>query len=299
MREGRSSSSESRHVVSRGKRLALAALTFGVIGAVAAPEVAQAHFILQSPKAWMSQTTLGLPEKLGPCGDEDDGTDAATPTGIVTAVQQGQKITVTIDEVIFHPGHYRISLAEDRSLLPVEPLVDAGTTPCGTAVINPTPTFPVLADGVFVHTTPFTTPQSIELTIPSTITCAKCTLQVIEFMSDHALNNPGGCFYHHCADLSIAPPDASSEGGTEPMPDSGKPAPGADAAPKAGPDASSQDGGGGLVAYGGGGTATPSSAGCGCLVGRAGSGAGGLLALGALVLFRLLRKGRKPALRKA
>jgi hypothetical protein len=37
------------------------------------------------------------------------------------------------------------------------------------------------------------------------MTCTKCTLQVIEFMSNHGLNNPGGCFYHHCADISIQP----------------------------------------------------------------------------------------------
>jgi hypothetical protein len=35
------------------------------------------------------------------------------------------------------------------------------------------------------------------------ITCAKCTLQVIQFMAEHAYNQPGGYSYHHCADLAI------------------------------------------------------------------------------------------------
>jgi MYXO-CTERM domain-containing protein len=36
------------------------------------------------------------------------------------------------------------------------------------------------------------------------MTCASnCVLQVAEFMSDHGLNNPGGCFYHHCANITI------------------------------------------------------------------------------------------------
>jgi hypothetical protein len=52
----------------------------------------------------------------------------------------------------------------------------------------------------------------VHVTLPSNVTCEKCTLQVIEFMSDHPLNNPGGCFYHHCADIAIGvdagtPPD--------------------------------------------------------------------------------------------
>ena len=79
----------------------------------------QAHFKLQSPPSWMSQDSLGSPQKLGPCGDEDDGTSASTPTGVVTAYQVGDTVTITIDETIFHPGHYRIALAvNDRSELP-------------------------------------------------------------------------------------------------------------------------------------------------------------------------------------
>ena len=80
--------------------------------------------------------------------------------------------------------------------------------------------FPVLADGVFVHTTAFSAPQTTTVTLPTTLTCTKCTLQVIEFMSDHPLNVPGGCFYHHCADISIgvAPQDGGTtgDGGTIP-----------------------------------------------------------------------------------
>jgi hypothetical protein len=179
-----------------------------------APE-SQAHFILQAPPSWMSQDSLGAPEKLGPCGDEGGG----TPTGTVTAFQIGQTITVTINEVVFHPGHYRIALATtDRSQLPPEPVVTAGSTACGSVPIENPPVFPVLADDVFDHTSPFSSPQSVQLTLPAGVTCDKCTLQVIEFMSDHGLNNPGGCFYHHCADISIgatAPTDGGTQGGLD------------------------------------------------------------------------------------
>jgi hypothetical protein len=218
------------------KRGAVCAVVVGAVG-VLAPAPAQAHFILEAPACWMSQDSLGTPEKLGPCGNEGGG----TPTGTVTTFQSGQTITVTINEVIFHPGHYRIALAEDPSQLPAEPPVTAGSTPCGTVPIESPAVYPVLADGVFEHTTQFTSPQSVQITLPSNVTCTKCTLQVIEFMSDHGLNVPGGCFYHHCADIALQSgpvPDGglvsdaggagSDAGGT-----------GSDAGTGAGPDASS------------------------------------------------------------
>jgi hypothetical protein len=173
--------------------------TVAATGALASSP-ARAHFVLEAPACWMSQDGSGSPQKAGPCGNEGGG----NPTGKVTAFQSGQTITVTIHEMIFHPGHYRIALAvHDRSELPAEPPVTVGSTPCGSAPVQNPPVFPVLADGVFEHSTPFTTPQSVQVTLPSNVTCNHCTLQVIEFMSDHGLNMPGGCFYHHCADISL------------------------------------------------------------------------------------------------
>jgi hypothetical protein len=190
------------------QRALASAVVVTTIGVLASPS-ARAHFILQSPPSWMSQDPLGVPEKLGPCGDEGGG----TATGTVTAFQPGQPITVTVDETIYHPGHYRIALAvNDRSELPAEPLVAAGSTPCGSVPIQSPAVFPVLADDVFDHTKPFTTPQSVQITLPN-VTCTKCTLQIIEFMSDHILNTPGGCFYHHCADISIQGPLFDGGGG--------------------------------------------------------------------------------------
>lgn len=174
------------------------------------PSLVRAHFILQQPPSWMSQDSVGAPEKLGPCGDEGGG----TPTGTVTAFQQGQTITITVNEVVFHPGHYRVALSvNSRSELPAEPVVTATTsTPCGSVPVQSQPVFPVLADGVLDHSAAFTSPQSFQIMLPNNITCTHCTLQIIEFMSNHPLNNPGGCFYHHCADISIQP--ASGNAGT-------------------------------------------------------------------------------------
>jgi hypothetical protein len=174
--------------------------TFCLTLVVCASAPAHAHFLLQAPECSRSQDSLGSPQKLGPCGDE-----GGTPTGKITAFQSGQTITIQLDETVFHPGHYRVALAvNDRSELPAEPPVTAGsTTPCGTVPVQSPPIFPVLADGVLDHTQPFSGPQTIQVQLPSDVTCDHCTLQVIEFMSNHGLNNPGGCFYHHCADLKI------------------------------------------------------------------------------------------------
>ncbi len=177
---------------------------------------AEAHFVLVAPANWLTQQEDGTPIKLGPCGDEDDDS-GAVQTGTVTAYQEGSTVTVTINEVIFHPGFYRIALAtNDRSELPPEPKVDASADdPCDKTTFEDPPVFPVLADDVFEHTTAFSTPQTTTVTLPAGVTCENCTLQVIEFMSDHSLNNPGGCFYHHCANLRIesGPVSSTTDGG--------------------------------------------------------------------------------------
>jgi hypothetical protein len=168
-----------------------------LVGAASVPAPARAHFILVAPDSWMSQGLFGDPQKLGPCGDEGGG----TATGKVTAFRPGQTIEVTVDERIFHPGHYRVALAvDDRSELPPPPVVTAvGSDPCGSAEVQDPPAFPILADNVLPHTQPFSGPQTFTVTLPADVTCARCTLQIIEYMSSHA--RP--CFYYHCADISI------------------------------------------------------------------------------------------------
>jgi hypothetical protein len=204
---------------SRTQRRRVFAATIAATGLalIATAPPAEAHFQLIAPGNWLQQDVDGVPIKLGPCGDEDDEAGTAVPTGTVTAFQEGSQVTVTINETIFHPGFYRISLAtNDRSQLPPEPKVDAAPgDPCGMTTFEDPPVFPVLADDVFEHTEAFSTPQTTQVTLPAGMICDHCTLQVIEFMSDHSLNNPGGCFYHHCADLKIqrGPVLSTTDGG--------------------------------------------------------------------------------------
>jgi hypothetical protein len=175
---------------------------------------AHAHFALEAPPAYSVQDADGLPEKSAPCGQADPG-DPVVPTHAITSFHSGDTITVTIDEKIFHPGHYRVALAMDQASLPADPIVAAdANSPCGTAQIQSSMTPGVLVDNMLPHTTAFTVPQSFQVTLPTGMTCTNCTLQVIEFMSDHSLNNPGGCFYHHCAQVTIVPQNT-------PLPDAG------------------------------------------------------------------------------
>src|SRR5579883_2068603 len=254
-----------------------------------APAPAHAHFVLQSPASWMSQDGLGSPQKLGPCGDEGGG----TATGTVTAFHPGDTVTITVNETIFHPGHYRIALAQDPTTLPPEPPVTAGSTPCGSVPVMSPAVYPVLADGVLTHTSPFSGPQTVHVQLPTNVTCTKCTLQIIEFMSDHPLNNPGGCFYHHCANISIEGP--VSDGGNAGNPDSGSSG-GDDASSGGGGDDASSGGGGHDGGSGGSmdnaGNAPSGSSG-GCAMAAAGESPVGLALAGlGLVVAAALRRRR-------
>jgi MYXO-CTERM domain-containing protein len=97
----------------------------------------------------------------------------------------------------------------------------------------------------------------IAVQLPPGFTCDNCVLQVTQFMSEHDLNDPGGCFYHHCANITIQ----AGGGG---------------------------DGGGGGDA----GTPSESSDGCGCAVGDARVSSLGLALMLALLAARRPRPRR-------
>ena len=71
-----------------------------------------------------------------------------------------------------------------------------------SAKIQNPPQVPVLADGLWVHTAKVDTPWETDVELPN-INCKKCTLQIVQFMAEHGVNNPGNFTYHHCADLQI------------------------------------------------------------------------------------------------
>ena len=182
-------------------RLLLAAVA--VLGVL--PVVADAHFVLMEPSATLVQDQRGDPQKMGPCGGTS--ADAGTPTNIVGKMQGGQKLHLKVMETIYHPGHYRVSLAVNSvNELPADPQALTQESARGpmsvSAPIQNPPTAPVLADGLFVHTAKSADPFETDVQLPN-ISCPKCILQVVEFMAEHGVNADGGFFYHHCANLAI------------------------------------------------------------------------------------------------
>ena len=187
---------------------------------MALPAVTSAHFRLLEPASWIKEDEkLGDPQKLGPCGGDPKGENGALLTNTVSKVIGGSKLHLKIQETVYHSGHYRVALAvNSRTELPPDPLTfekytDAGVYSVWAAIQSP-PQLPVLADGLFQHypkpgepssalpKTPMA-PWETDIELPN-ISCAKCTLQVIQFMANHGYNQPGGYSYHHCADLQIA-----------------------------------------------------------------------------------------------
>jgi len=179
------------------------------IGAAAllVPAAAFSHFILMEPGNYLVQNEVGDPQKLAPCG----GTSAnpGMPSGMIGQYIGGDMMHIKIRETVFHPGHFRLALAvNSRAELPKDPETSTRESPRGplsvSAPIDANPKPPVLADGLFVHTTrpaPGTFHEA-DIRLPN-INCEKCTLQVIMWMGEHALNNDGDYSYHHCAELKI------------------------------------------------------------------------------------------------
>jgi uncharacterized protein (TIGR03382 family) len=146
---------------------------------------AHAHVQLTYP---MARTTE---QKTGPCGAA-----GSTRGTNVTTFQPGETITVTFDETVDHPGHYRIAFDDDGN--------DVFQNPN-----NPNDNFastlvePILdkTGGVYSQT----------VTLPTT-PCDNCTLQLIQVMTTSV---PYNSFYYQCADITIAgdPPEGSGSGG--------------------------------------------------------------------------------------
>jgi hypothetical protein len=182
------------------KRALLSAFVLAVV-----PAVTHAHFKLLEPASWLIEDDRGDPQKAGPCGGTN--TDYGKPSYAVTQAVGGSKLHLKVTETIYHPGHYRVALAVNSPLeLPIDPKATTETTDRGprsvsAEIMNPVAP-PVLVDGLFPHQAKVDGPLETDVTLPN-ISCKKCTLQVIQFMEQHGVNNPGMFTYHHCATLQI------------------------------------------------------------------------------------------------
>lgn len=164
---------------------------------------AAAHVRLTAPVS-----RYGDEMKAGPCGRL-----GGVRTANVTTFAPGQVIEVTFDEIIDHPGYYRIAFdpAGEGALAP--PVYDGGSrtwsNPAGAAVLADR--IPDAAVGP--------TRGAVQVTLPD-VECQACTLQLIQVMTDKPPFDGGDDFYYQCADLVL-----SRTGGGPPPPPPPPPTP--------------------------------------------------------------------------
>jgi hypothetical protein len=241
-------------------------VTLALLGSTAG--TAHAHFHLIKPDSWLNEDALGGPQKGGPCGP--GGYDDVSPvpaSNKLTTYHAGDTVQVQWAVTVPHTGFFRVAVAKDRSELMDPNLMPDANCNFTTPIKNP-PDLPVLADNIPTSTT------TVDVKLPADLTCDKCTLQVIMWMTNH----PQGCIYYHCADLQILPADAGQAGGAADAGVAGSGAAGAGGSSGAGAGGGNPGSSGGSGAMGGGSGAMGSGSGgaaAGLGVGVATGGVGG------------------------
>lgn len=139
----------------------------------------RAHLDLTSPTP---RTTM---LKSGPCGAGPD--DPRGPT--VATFKPGEEITVTWNEYVDHPGHYRIAFDEDGQDIFFDPK-DFNDVSGGPGV---------LIDGIADKNGG---DYSQKVTLPN-VECDNCVLQVIQMMTDKPPYGDGNDLYYQCADIAL------------------------------------------------------------------------------------------------
>ena len=142
---------------------------------------ASAHLRVTSPVARHESL------KQGPCGA---GADDARGS-VIHTFMPGQTITVTWDEFVDHPGHYRISFDADGQ--------DDFVDPAGFDDVSGGAA--VLLDGIADRAGGGEYTQRV--TLPD-VECDNCTLQVIQVMSDKPPYGDGNDLYYQCLDLVLS-----------------------------------------------------------------------------------------------
>lgn len=172
--------------------VALGALIAATLGATFGATSARAHLKLTKPTARYEQSAIGDPQKAGPCGV---GGASDVRGKNVTVYRPGQEITVEWTETIAHPGHFRILFDPNGQSFP-DPTsytdFDAGGDK-------------TLADNIPRLPSGSSYRQTVRL---PDVECDRCTLQVLQVMTDKPPFGPGGGndFYYHCADITLARP---------------------------------------------------------------------------------------------
>ncbi|WP_437729861.1 SCE4755 family polysaccharide monooxygenase-like protein [Sorangium sp. So ce1335] len=271
------------------RRVPLGSFVFAAVVSLAG--VSHAHITLTSPAP---RNGLDGPQKTSPCGAPNDarGDD-------VTVFEPGETITVTWDETIDHPGHFRIMFDDDGDDFP-EP---AGESDLCEPGVDPG----CLLDGIEDKRGGS---YSAQVTLPD-IACDNCTLQLIQVMTDRR----PATLYYRCADLVLRS-SGGDPGATTSAASTGAGTGGGDAT--AASSSAATGAGGGAATTGAAGSTGATGAGEGAATGAGGAGgadegsgadteggggcsfggAGGApvgAALGSLAALALAARGRRRA----
>jgi hypothetical protein len=196
-----------------------------------------AHFRLVQPPSWLNEDSLGGPQKGSPCGPGNtllilgDDVQPVPWSNAATTFSAGQTVVFQLEETVYHPGYFRVSLAHKKAAqattadFPNPPLTDPVDCHYDTKAVATGAHDNVLADGLFMAEGQDGTGRSLmsAVKLPDE-PCEECSLQVVQVMEGH----PGSsCFYFHCADIKIvaAPSgenlDAGSKADAGPLRDAG------------------------------------------------------------------------------
>lgn len=150
---------------------------------------ARAHIRLIEP------APRGDAQKDGPCG----AGAADARGGVVSTFAPGATITVRWQETVPHPGYFRISFDPDGQDDFVDP---------------PAPGDPNGGAGVLVDAIADKDGTQVyeqQVTLPAE-PCDRCTLQLVQVMTDKAPYGDGNDLYYQCADLVLADDQPSTTG---------------------------------------------------------------------------------------
>ena len=160
------------------------------------------------PNSTLNPRTTSSGEKVGPCGATTPTTDPTKRTTLAP----GQKLVVSWEETINHPGSFRIAFSKD------------GLTGFDNNILLNN--IPDNNDTPVNYSDPTTYHQfSATVTLPQE-QCENCSIQLIQVMTDQ-----GGKPYFSCADIRI------STTAPKPVSPSPTPTPGPAPAPTTTPDA--------------------------------------------------------------
>jgi hypothetical protein len=168
------------------RKLAAGAVTLATILAGLVPSTGFGHARLKLGSAIPPRSTsAGL--KIASCGGISR---TATPTKLVA----GQQVTIEIEEVIDHPGYYRIAFSNANDVFPPAIPVPTEVTPASDILW-----VPYIKDLPNVHA------YSATVTVPN-VECTQCSIQMIQYMTE---NDPP-TMYYSCADIEISKAAAPS-----------------------------------------------------------------------------------------